>query len=129
MIAACSCPDLEPIVLSHEDPATQNELAIERAELEAEWLSLTREDLPGLAERHRWPIRLDHCFQRVLLDHSCNGVWYDFIIGRPAYKAAGIDILKRAVELGRMVARGDGNLRELNRQSLIWRGKVGLLRR
>ena len=108
---------------SEEASATDVGFAKMRAELEAEWLRLTRKDLPGLAERHHWPIRLDHCFQRVLLDHACGGVWYERISGRPAYRAADIEILGKAVELGRMVARGDANLPALNHQSLIWRGK------
>ena len=39
-----------------------------RADLEAEWLELTRGILPGLARSRVWPVRADHCFQRILLD-------------------------------------------------------------
>ena len=94
-----------------------------RDALEAEWLHLTREALPALAKTGRWPIRLDHCWQRVLLDNACGGVWYKEISGRPTYKAASTQILGEAVELCRKVVRGDADPSALNRQSLGWRGK------
>ena len=96
-----------------------------RAELEAEWLDLTRRRLPALAAGRGWPVSADHCFQRILLDHATGGVWYDAIPGRPAYRAAPDDVLGRAVALGRRVEAGDEPLAPLNRQSLDWRGKRG----
>ena len=98
---------------------------MDRAALEAEWLDLTRRRLPGVAGERGWPIRFDHCFQRVLLDHACQGVWYDRIEGRPAYKKADDSILSAAVEAGRAVLSGEVDLPVLNRQSLDWRGKAG----
>lgn len=96
-----------------------------RSELEAEWLRLTREALPAAARRRGWPIRLDHCFQRVLLDHAFGGVWYDHVEGRPAYKAAEEGALARAVEAGRAVLAGEADLPALNRQSLRYRSEAG----
>ena len=92
-----------------------------RRELEERWLMLTRDVLPGLARARDWPVRADHCFQRILLDQACGGVWYDHIAGRPAYASAGISILTRAVSLGEACVEGTADLAALNRQSLAWR--------
>jgi len=96
----------------------------DRTALEARWLQLTRVRLPALAPERDWPVRHDHCFQRILLDHACGARWYDSIVGRPAYRAADEAILRRAVQLGEQVAEGAADLHGLNRQSLAWRGKI-----
>lgn len=95
-----------------------------RAALEARWLRLTREALPGLARGRGWPVVADHCFQRILLDHAVGGRWYDHVAGRPAYRHIAEDALARAVALGEAAAAGEADLAPLNRQSLIWRGKA-----
>ena len=95
-----------------------------RAALEARWLDLTRRLLPG-ACRPDWPVRHDHCFQRILLDAACEGVWYDAIRGRPAYRHATEDVLRRATRLAEGVLAGTADLAALNAQSLRWRGKGG----
>jgi hypothetical protein len=95
-----------------------------RPTLEARWLDLTRRLLPDAARtRPDWPIRLDHCFQRVLLDNAFGGRWYDHVTGRPAYRAAPADALARAVALGEAVLADREDLDPLNRRSLAWRGK------
>lgn len=99
--------------------------AVRRQKLEADWMTLTRRDLPQAADRHGWPIRDDHCFQRVLLDNACNGVWYDHIGGSPAYRHASDGVLLAAVTLGRAALDGRADIARLNRQSLRWRGKAG----
>ena len=98
--------------------------ARDRAALEARWLHLTRVALPAIAGEREWPVRLDHCFQRILLDAACEGRWYDRIPGRPAYRACDPAILARAVALGEAVLAGEADLHALNRRSLAWRGKV-----
>ena len=92
-----------------------------RAALEAEWLTLTRETLPGLAGLRMWPVRADHCFQRILLDAAVGGVWYDAVKARPAYRFIAVDLLEHAVRLGQGAAEGTVDLTTLNRQSLAWR--------
>ena len=92
-----------------------------RADLEAEWLELTRGILPGLARSRAWPVRADHCFQRILLDAVVGGVWYDAVAGRPAYRCIDGGLLARAVALGNDVVEGRADLAALNRQSLAWR--------
>jgi hypothetical protein len=95
----------------------------DRAVLEAEWLRLTRETLPGLARTRGWPVHADHCFQRILLDHAVGGRWYDHVPRRPAYRHLDEAALVRAVALGRSAAAGEADLPALNDQSLRWRGK------
>ena len=98
-----------------------------RAELEAEYLRLTRERLPALAaEAGDWPIRFDHCFMRVCLDHAFGGRWYDHVdrSSGPAYRTVPDDKLQAAIDLGRRIeAGGRDALVPLNDQSLRWRGK------
>ena len=105
-------------------PSTSTERVTDRASLERRWLTLTRERLPALAGPRGWPIRADHCFQRVLLDHAAGGRWYDHISRRPAYVHAPETMLAKAVALGEAIESGEADLPALNRQSLIWRGKA-----
>jgi len=93
----------------------------DRAALESRWLVLTREEMPALAAARGWPVRLDHCFQRILLDAACGTVWYDRIEGRPAYRHAPEDILHRAVALGEGAIAGTTDLPALNRDSIAMR--------
>lgn len=94
-----------------------------RAALEAAWLRLTRETMPALAAARGWPVRNDHCFQRILLDNAVGGVWYDRIARRPAYRHAEQQTLARAVMLGQACVEGTEDLAALNAKSLEWRGK------
>lgn len=93
----------------------------DRAALEAQWLELTRDILPALARERGWPVRYDHCFQRILLDNTFGGVWYDYIAGRPAYARASDEAIDRALLLARACVAGTADLVELNRKSLYWR--------
>lgn len=97
---------------------------MDRIALEAEWLRLTRDALPAVAVARGWPVRADHCFQRILLDHAVGGRWYDAVAGRPAYRHIDGELLARAVALGEAALAGAANLPRLNRQSLAWRGKA-----
>lgn len=94
-----------------------------RRDLEARWLHLTRVLLPNAAETRDWPVHLDHCFQRILLDNVFQGRWYDHVPRRPAYRYCDEAALVRAVELGEAVLAGAADLHQLDRRSLKWRGK------
>lgn len=96
----------------------------ERDVLERQWLDLTCRLMPQAARSRSWPIHLDHCFQRVLLDNACGGVWYAKIRGRPAYKHAPSPVLRTAIRLGVGALETTVDLHALNRNSLIWRGKA-----
>ncbi len=97
-----------------------------RAVLETDWLDLTRSQLPALARIRDWPVRADHCFQRILLDAVHGGRWYDFVSGRPAYRHMSEARLADAGALAKSIVRGETDLRALNGQSLAWRGAATL---
>ena len=89
-----------------------------------QYLHLTRTAMPALAQtgNRAWPVRNDHCFQRIVLDTISGGVWYEHI-ARPAYKNLSLTQVTLAVELCRQIIDGEVDLGKLNRQSLVWRGK------
>lgn len=96
-------------------------------DLQQRWLTLTRQDLPARARAERWPLRADHCFQRVILDTVCGGRWYDSVPGRPAYRHLGHDRLAAATDLAEHLATAPDAgtlLRRLNTRSLGYRGKA-----
>ena len=94
------------------------------ADLVSRYMVLTKEIMPNLARTsHRhWPVRNDHCFQRIVLDVVCGGVWYDHLL-RPAYKNLTHVLAANAVDLCNDIILGDADLVVLNRKSLLWRGK------
>ena len=96
----------------------------DRRDLINKYLYLTREVLPSLARSKRttWPVRNDHCFQRIVLDNLCGGVWYNYL-DRPAYKHLTNEQAKRAIDLCCSIEDGRADIHALNNQSLIWRGK------
>ena len=100
-----------------EDPTA------ERTALVAHWLDLTRRVLPAMAMAEHWPIRLDHCFMRVCLDHAYGGVWTAHS-RRPAIAHMDGEALARAVMVAEGVRDHPSRLVDLNRQSLVWRGKL-----
>lgn len=91
----------------------------------ARYLHLTETVMPTLAlqEMRHWPVRNDHCFQRIVLDTLCNGVWYDHI-ARPARQHLDQAQAVAAVRLCEAIIAGEIDLTVLNRQSLAWRGKL-----
>ena len=94
------------------------------ADLVSQYMVLTKEIMPNLARTSHtnWPVRNDHCFQRIVLDAVCGGVWYDHLL-RPAYKNLTHDLAANAVDLCNNIIFGDADLVVLNRQPLLWRGK------
>ena len=89
------------------------------------YMHLTKEVLPTLAKKKcsDWPVYEDHCFQRIVLDTIFEGVWYEHL-KRPAYKHLTIKQASCAVELCENIINGKANLKQLNQQSLSWRGKL-----
>ncbi len=111
------------VVDPRTDGSAQSDSKVQ--ELRTRWLRLTRVELPQRARAERWPLREDHCFQRVVLDAVCGGRWYDVVSDRPAYRHLDIGRLRRAVELAEQLLSTEGVqlLRQLDDQSLRWRGK------
>ena len=93
--------------------------------LRAEYLRLVRRALPAAATAGGgWPIRLDHCFMRVVLDDVVGRRWTDAIDRRrgPAYRQLTDDQLRRAIAVAEsMLSGGPDRARELDRQSLRFR--------
>ncbi|MEL6785499.1 MAG: hypothetical protein AAFO61_13840, partial [Pseudomonadota bacterium] len=88
-------------------------------------LHLTNKALPAAARQsdRKWPVREDHCFQRIVLDHVCGGAWYEYL-KRPAYKHMSAEQLRGAIAICEKILSNQLDLVVLNRQSLKWRGKV-----
>lgn len=90
----------------------------------AAWRDLVERRLPEAARTHRdWPVRLDHCFARILLDHACGGPWRDHV-APPAHANLPADRFEAAIALGEALLAGEADLHALNRRSLAWRGKL-----
>lgn len=93
---------------------------LERAALERRWLELVRIDLPSVAVERRWPVRLDHCFARILLDAVCRQPWRQRV-RPPAYRNLPVPLLARAIALGEAALMGGVDLHRLNTESLVMR--------
>lgn len=95
------------------------------ADRRAVWRDLVERRLPEAARTHPdWPVRLDHCFARILLDQACGGPWRDSV-RPPAHANMPLDRLEEAIGLGEAILAGKADLHDLNRRSLAWRGKLG----
>jgi len=80
--------------------------------------------MPDMARQPstHWPVVNDHCFQRIVLDNICQGVWYNFI-EKPAYKNLTHQQASEAVALCISIVQGEVDLHHLNHNSLVWRKK------
>lgn len=94
--------------------------------LRAEYTRKVNEELPKEAQNSEgWPIHLDHCFARVVLDNLFGDEWYSHVDGRPAYKHLSQSELQDAIEIAdRMLSEGRPVVAELNRNSLQWRDEL-----
>ncbi|MEE4207575.1 MAG: GCN5-related N-acetyltransferase [Erythrobacter sp.] len=101
--------------------AAQNPPRASQSEI-ARWLDLTRNRMPDAAMARDWPVRFDHCFQRILLDNAVGGPWRDTITP-PAYRNIDSITLARAIGLGEDALEGRADLAAMNRRSLAWRGR------
>ena len=94
-------------------------------DLRQRWRHLVGEALPEAARaRPHWPVQLDHCFARILLDNACGRPWREVVAPPPAWRTMPEPTLGRAVALGEAVLAGTADLAGLNRRSLALRGKA-----
>jgi hypothetical protein len=96
-------------------------------QLRNQYLELTNQVLPKLASSRKFPVRYNHCFQRIILDNLFGRCWYEVLEqGRePAYKQLSEDQLEQAITLANsIIAQPDSYLKQLNQNSLRWRGKL-----
>ena len=96
------------------------------SQLRAEYDRKVNEKLPAKAQSSDgWPIHLDHCFGRVVLDNLFEDEWYSHVEGRPAYKHLSREELQQAIEIAdQMLIQGRPAVTELNQNSLRWRDKL-----
>lgn len=106
-----------------------------KEKLQEQWNYLYKEYLPTLAKARdeaqtRWPVVLDHCFARIVLDNSIgiDKPWTK-VLPSPAYKHMSETQLRAAIALAERIAAGTANLVELDERSLQLRGKRGKKRR
>lgn len=94
-----------------------------RDDLRKHWAHLIRHALPQAARgRPDWPIRLDHCFARVILDAVYERPWRE-AIPAPAWRNMDDAALRRAVGLAEAILSGEADLHAMNARSLALRGK------
>ena len=90
----------------------------------ARFKHLTETVLPALARENHWPIRLDHCFKRICLDHAFSDVWYHHL-PKPAERHIVGEPLLRALTCAEDLAHHGLSLLKLrNQDSLTHRGKI-----
>jgi hypothetical protein len=123
--------DIEQAISQQVHEAKQRELEYDcdvrqetRLDLIHRYLHLTKTVMPALAQTRSniWPVHNDHCFQRIVLDAVCGGVWYDHV-SRPAYRHLSLEQAERAVRICEDIIAGGADLADLNQKSLSWRGK------
>ncbi|KAI6906804.1 hypothetical protein KC327_g147 [Hortaea werneckii] len=106
------------------------ETSIEGIEqLREKWNELYKQRLPALAKARdpvqpTWPVFLDHCFARIVLDNAIgkDKPWTE-VVKSPAVKNMSEDQLRTAIDLAERLASGKADLVALDERSLEVRGK------
>jgi methylated-DNA-[protein]-cysteine S-methyltransferase len=98
--------------------------------LREEWKTLYSVTLPELAKARdpcqpKWPITLDHCFARIILDNAIGDgqKQWDKVLPKPAVRNMNEQQLQKAIALGLKIVAGDVDLCRLDEISLECRGK------
>lgn len=98
-------------------------------DLRLQWNHLYRTQLPALAKakdaaQPKWPVQLDHCFARIILDNAIgkDRPWNQ-VLKSPAYKHMSRYQLSSAIALGDRLSNGEEDLVALDERSLSLRGK------
>lgn len=98
-------------------------------DLREQWNHLYRTRLPALAKakdaaQPKWPVQLDHCFARIILDNAVgkDRPWNQ-VLKSPAYKHMSREQLDSAIALGEKLSNGEEDLVALDERSLSLRGK------
>lgn len=90
------------------------------------YLELTNQVLPELARQRQFPVKYNHCFQRIVLDNLFGCCWYEVLRGKdPAYEQLTEAQLERAIAIAEsMISQTDEHTHQLNQNSLGWRRKA-----
>jgi hypothetical protein len=92
--------------------------------LRNQYLELTNQVLPGLAASRNFPIRYNHCFQRIILDNLFDRCWYEVLERKrvPAYRQLTEEQLEKAIAIAnRVITEPNTYVQQLNQNSLNWR--------
>lgn len=91
------------------------------------YLKLTNQVLPQLAKTRQFPVRYNHCFQRIVLDNLFGCCWYE-VLQRdrtPAYKQLNEQQLQQAIAIAEAIQTEPNEyIQQLNQNSLRWRQKL-----
>jgi hypothetical protein len=90
------------------------------------YLELTNRTLPELAKQRSFPVKYNHCFQRIILDNLFGCCWYEALdrTAGAAYKQLTTEQLQAAITIAEsLIEQPDELIHHLNQQSLQWRGK------
>ena len=91
-----------------------------------QYLHLTNQVMPEVAREQYWPVRLNHCFQRIILDILFQDCWYHHLNRTsriPAYRQLTNNQLAQALTIARQMIDSPAIVRQLNQQSLAYRNK------
>jgi methylated-DNA-[protein]-cysteine S-methyltransferase len=98
--------------------------------LRQQWTMLYSQTLPKLARardpvQRKWPVTLDHCFARIILDNTIGDgrQQWDKVIQKPAIRNMNEQQLRNAIALAERVQAGDADLCYLDEMSLRCRAK------
>lgn len=99
--------------------------------LQTTWKEIYSRTLPGLARVHdpaqpTWPVTLDHCFARIILDNTVGEAeeQWDKRLKQPAVRNMSVEQLQNAIRLAKGIINGDEDLVALDLRSLEVRGKL-----
>jgi hypothetical protein len=96
----------------------------EKTQTRVRLLKAWEETIQRLVEKSQgvggYPVKEDHCFKRILLDHICGGVWYEKI-SKPAKAHMSLEQLEGGIEAGRQMLENPERSWKWNRESLEWR--------
>jgi len=98
--------------------------------LQNQWKEIFQRTLPKAAmakspTQKKWPVTLDHCFARIILDKTIGiDTPWTTKLKPPAYKNMSSSQLSACIDLGNKILQGEVDLVELDNQSLAVRGKA-----
>ncbi|MEL7074688.1 MAG: hypothetical protein AAFY50_21850 [Cyanobacteria bacterium J06648_1] len=96
-------------------------------ELRSQYLELINNKLPQEAKQRNFPVGFNHCFARIILDNLFHCCWYEAIDRKQgaAYKQLSEEELEQAIAIAEsIITSPDSYIKELNQNSLRWRGKL-----
>lgn len=92
-------------------------------DLRRQWTKLYAQTLPHMAKNRdpsqpKWPVTLDHCFARIILDNSVGKgeQQWDEMIKKPAVRNMNEEQLQQAISLGEKVRTGGIDLCHLDQK-------------